>query len=70
MDDRISKNIHRELRTMNGKLDEMGVVSRILTDSIKEQTAEMKRNARQKTPKIGGLALASAASICFRICFV
>lgn len=62
MDDRISKNIHRELRTMNGKLDEMGVVSRILTDSIKEQTAEMKRNARRKTPKIGGLALASAAS--------
>lgn len=62
MDDRISKNIHRELRTMNGKLDEMGVVSRILTDSIKEQTAEMKRKARQKTPKIGGLAVASASS--------
>ncbi|MDT8974831.1 hypothetical protein RQP50_01075 [Paenibacillus sp. chi10] len=62
MDDRISKNIHRELRTMNGKLDEMGVVSRILTDSIKEQTAEMKRNARQKTPKIGGLTFPTATS--------
>lgn len=62
MDDRISKNIHRELRTMNGKLDEMGVVSRILMDSIKEQTAQMKRNARQKTPKIGGLTFPSATS--------
>jgi len=62
MDDRISKNIHRELRTMNGKLDEMGVVSRILTDSIKEQTAQMKRNGRQKTPKIGGLTFPSATS--------
>lgn len=62
MDDRISKNIHRELRTMNGKFDEMGVVSRILTDSIKEQTAQMKRNARKKTPKIGGLTFPSATS--------
>lgn len=62
MDDRISKNIHRELRTMNGKLDEMGVVSRVLTDSIKEQTAEMKRNARQKTPKVGGLTFPTATS--------
>lgn len=62
MDDRISKNIHRELRTMNGKLDEMGVVSRILTDSIKEQTAGLKQNAKQKTPKLEGLTFPSATS--------
>ncbi|WGU94099.1 hypothetical protein QJQ58_26965 [Paenibacillus dendritiformis] len=56
MDDRITKNVHRELRTMNGKLDEVGSVFRIMTDSIQEQIAEMKRAAR---PKRGGPALAT-----------
>lgn len=56
MDDRITKNVHRELRTMNGKLDEIGSVFRIMTDSIQEQIAEMKRAAR---PKRGGPALAT-----------
>ncbi|CAH8249368.1 hypothetical protein WJ0W_006554 [Paenibacillus melissococcoides] len=56
MDDRITKNVHRELRTMNGKLDEIGSVFRIMTDSILEQIAEMKRAAR---PKRGGPALAT-----------
>ncbi|MBG9794459.1 hypothetical protein ABD76_18895 [Paenibacillus dendritiformis] len=55
MDDRITKNVHRELRAMNGKLDEIGSVFRIMTDSIQEQIAEMKRAAR---PKRGGPALA------------
>lgn len=55
MDDRITKNVHRELRTMNGKLDEVGSVFRIMTDSMQEQIAEMKRAAR---PKRGGPALA------------
>lgn len=58
MDDRITKNVHRELRTMNGKLDELGSVFRIMTDSIQEQIAEMKRAAR---PKRGGPALASGS---------
>ncbi|MFD3271927.1 hypothetical protein ACE3MS_17695 [Paenibacillus dendritiformis] len=58
MDDRITKNVHRELRTMNGKLDELGSVFRIMTDSMQEQIAEMKRAAR---PKRGGPALASSS---------
>lgn len=56
MDDRITKNVHRELRTMNGKLDEVGSVFRMMTDSMQEQIAEMKRAAR---PKRGGPALAT-----------
>lgn len=63
MDDRISKNIHRELRTMNGKLDEMGVVSRILTDSIKEQTAQMKRSTRHLLGGLASAAVSTTASI-------
>lgn len=58
MDDRVTKNVHRELRTMNGKLDEIGSVFRIMTDSIQEQIAEMKRAAR---PKRGGPALATGS---------
>ncbi|RJG24217.1 hypothetical protein [Paenibacillus thiaminolyticus] len=56
MDDRITKNVHRELRTMNGNLAEIGSVFRIMTDSMQEQIAEMKRAAR---PKRGGPALAT-----------
>ncbi|MDG0873922.1 hypothetical protein L5D93_16365 [Paenibacillus thiaminolyticus] len=56
MDDRITKNVHRELRTMNGKLDEVGSVFRMMADSMQEQIAEMKRAAR---PKRGGPALAT-----------
>lgn len=63
MDDRIAKNIHRELRTMNGKLDEMGVVSRILTDSIKEQTAQMKRSTRHLLRGLASAAVSTTASI-------
>ncbi|WP_374019524.1 hypothetical protein ABU162_07530 [Paenibacillus thiaminolyticus] len=58
MDDRITKNVHRELRAMNGKLDEVGSVFRIMTDSMQEQIAEMKRAAR---PKRGGPALATGS---------
>ncbi|WP_028545747.1 hypothetical protein [Paenibacillus taiwanensis] len=38
MDDRIVKNTHRELRTMNGKLDELELTLNILTSTIRNQS--------------------------------
>ncbi|MDK8181959.1 hypothetical protein [Paenibacillus sp. UMB4589-SE434] len=49
MDDRIVKNTHRELRTMNGKIDELELTLNVLTSTIRSQSSLLYSSMKMKS---------------------